>query len=152
MNLIFRDYQSSDFGVLVEMVLGLYSKDDTQPTMMTEAKVALSVEQLSSASNPGRIFIFEKNGSPVGYCILNRFWSNEFSGNIFYVDELFLQQEFRGNGIGEAFFRFIEAKPENDFVAFMLETVRDNEKAIRFYQKIGFESHHNHLMFKQLEK
>ncbi len=152
MALIFRDYRTSDFEALVEMVLELYSKDGSKQTSMNEAKVALTLNQLTVENNLGRLFIFEKEDITVGYCILNQFWSNEFSGNIFYVDELFVLPAFRGSGIGEAFFRFIETNPENDFVAFMLETTPDNEKAINFYQRIGFETHHNHMMFKNLEK
>jgi ribosomal protein S18 acetylase RimI-like enzyme len=152
MAFLFRDYRTDDFEALVEMVLGLYSKDSSKHTRMTEAKVALTVERLTAENNPGRLYIFEKAGATVGYCILNRFWSNEFSGNILYVDELFVSSAHRGSGMGEQFFRFIETNPENDFVAFMLETTPDNEKAINFYQRIGFETHHNHMMFKYLEK
>jgi ribosomal protein S18 acetylase RimI-like enzyme len=152
MALTFRDYRTEDFEALVEMVLGLYSKDGSKQTAMTEDKVALTVEQLMAESNQGRLFIFEKKGTTVGYCILNRFWSNEFSGYILYVDELFISPANRGSGIGEEFFRFMETKPENDFVAFMLETTPDNEKAINFYRRIGFKTHHNHMMFKHLAK
>ncbi|MCC6727593.1 MAG: GNAT family N-acetyltransferase [Saprospiraceae bacterium] len=152
MDLEFREYQPNDFESLAEMVLGLYSKDGSKATEMSREKVALSVERLTDSADPGKIFIFEKNGQIVGYCILNRFWSNEFSGYILYVDELFVQKANRGERIGERFFDHLAKLPENDFVAFMLETTPDNQKAINFYQRIGFSTHHNHLMFKQLDK
>lgn len=148
----FRKYSSHDLAELSEMVLGLYTKDGTKHSHMSHEKVALSVEMLTGPGSTGQVFLFEKNECPVGYAIVNRFWSNEFSGFIQYIDELFVKSEFRNLGIGADFFRFLEAMPQYDSVAFMLETVRDNEKAIRFYQKIGFDTHHNHLMFKNLAK
>lgn len=150
MELEFRQYRPDDFEELSEMVLGLYTKDGTQTTHMTNEKVALSVKNLMKAGSNGRIHIFEKSGELTGYCIINQFWSNEFSGRILYVDELFVKPKFRNRGVGSQFFEFLQANPENDSVAFMLETVNENEKAIEFYRKLGFKTHHNHMMFKQL--
>lgn len=132
------------------MVLGLYAKDGLKPSEMTIEKVGLSVEKLTANHSPGEIFIFEKESEAIGYSIVNRFWSNEFSGHISYIDELYVKPNFRGSGIGAQFFEYLPTKPENDSVAFMLETVRTNEDAIRFYEKNGFQTHHNHLMFKRL--
>ncbi len=150
MKVNFRKYRSEDFEALAQMVLGLYSKDDLKPSEMTEAKVALSVEQLTAETSIGLIFIFENAKETIGYSIVNRFWSNEFSGHILYIDELYVKPAFRSSGIGAQFFEYLQTNPENDSVAFMLETVRTNDKAIRFYEKNGFETHHNHLMFKRL--
>ena len=150
MEIIFRKYRPNDFKELAEMVLGLYSKDGKKTTHMTIDKVALSVEKLTGVGSSGVIYIFETPSETIGYCFLNQFWSNEFSGQIQYVDELFVKPKYRSQGVGAQFFDFLQTNPENDSVAFMLETVKDNEKAIQFYQKIGFTRHHNHLMFKQL--
>ena len=150
MEVEFRKYRSSDFEELALMVLGLYSKDGQKATHMTPEKVALSVENLTGANSSGQIFIFEKAGERIGYAIVNRFWSNEFSGQILYVDELYVKPEHRSRGIGAQFFDFLQTNPENHSVAFMLETMHNNEKAIEFYKKNGFVPHHNYLMFKQL--
>lgn len=150
MELEFRQYRPEDFEDLCEMVLGLYTKDGIRTTHMTNEKVALSVKNLMKSGSNGQIHIFTKSGERIGYCIINQFWSNEFSGQILYVDELFVKPKFRNSGVGSQFFKFLQANPENDSVAFMLETVNENEKAIGFYRKLGFKTHHNHLMFKQL--
>ncbi len=150
MDLVFREYREDDFSNLVEMVMGLYTKDGSKPTQMSAEKVDFTVKQLSLPSNPGEIIMFDVKGETVGYCILNRFWSNEFSGFIGYVDELYIKLDCRSKGIGEQFFRHLEQNPKNDFVAFMLETVESNQRATRFYQRLGFELHHNLMMFKRL--
>ena len=150
MELTFRKYKTKNFEELAGMVLNLYSKDGTKTSHMTTEKVAISVEKLSGDRSSGQIFIFENKSEIVGYAILNLFWSNEFTGYITYVDELFVKPNYRSSGVGAQFFAYLEANPENDSVAFMLETVMNNENAIRFYKKMGFETHHNYLMFKQL--
>lgn len=150
MEVIFRNYQPADFDALAQMVQGLYSKDGHSPTEMTIEKVALSAEKLCEEKSAGLIFLFEKASEAIGYSIVNRFWSNEFSGYILYIDELFVKPAFRNEGIGAQFLEYLQSNPGNDCVAFMLETVRTNEKAIRFYEKNGFGTHHNHLMFKRL--
>ncbi len=150
MEIIFRKYRPSDFEELSSMVLGLYSKDGSKVSTMSQAKVALTVEKLTGERSCGQLFIFEKMGETIGYAIVNGFWSNEFSGQILYVDELYVKPAYRRLGVGKQFFGFLETNPENDSVAFMLETTPDNEKAIHFYKKIGFDTHHNYLMFKHL--
>ncbi len=151
MDLAFREYRQSDFPIFVEMVLGLYTKDGSKSTQMSVEKIALSVEQLILPSNNGEILIFEENAQKIGYAIINRFWSNEYSGWIGFIDELFIQPSHRNHGIGEQFFKELETKSKYDFVAFMLETVESNPKATRFYQRIGFEPHNNLVLFKQLK-
>jgi len=146
----FRKYQTSDFDELTGMVLGLYSKDGQKDPHITPEKVALSVEILTADGSTGAILLFEKAGERIGYAIVNRFWSNEFSGQILYIDELFVKPAYRGLGVGDAFFDFLQTNPEFDSVAFMLETTPDNDKGIHFYKKNGFNAHHNYFMFKHL--
>jgi GNAT superfamily N-acetyltransferase len=151
MGLAFRAYRQSDFPNLVEMVLGLYTKDGSKSTQMSVEKIALSVERLILPSNNGEIIIFEESGKQIGYAIVNRFWSNEYSGWIGFIDELFIQPSHRNQGVGEQFFKELEQKSTHDFVAFMLETLESNPKATRFYQRIGFEPHHNMVLFKLMQ-
>lgn len=151
MEISFRNYRPTDFDELVSMVIGLYSKDGKQATHMSREKVALSVEKLTAAGSSGQLFIFEKSGEIAGYAIVNRFWSNEFSGQIGYLDELFVKPAYRSLGIGAQFFEHLSSNPAMDCVAFMLETVQGNNEAVRFYKKLGFETHHNHLMFKKID-
>lgn len=150
MEVIFRKFNQDDFQQLAAMVLGLYTKDATRNSHMTVEKVKQTTEKMSSANSSGQIFIFEHDSQTIGYSIVNRFWSNEFSGEISYIDELFVKPNFRNLGISTQFFEFLENEHGNNAVAFMLETVHTNEKAIKFYQKIGFKTHHNHMMFKRL--
>ncbi|MBI1223977.1 MAG: GNAT family N-acetyltransferase [Bacteroidetes bacterium] len=148
MEAIFRKYRPSDYKPLVQMVLGLYSKDGEKNTEMSEEKVSLSIRKLTAKASNGGIFIFEKLNQIIGYSIVNRFWSNEFSGQILYIDELYVKRDFRSHGVGAQFLQFLQTNLENDSVAFMLEAVLTNEKAIRFYKNNGFIEHHNHVMFK----
>lgn len=147
----FRKYQKGDFDELVSMVMGLYTKDGAKQSTMNREKISLTVEKLHTAYSNGSIILFENEGVTIGYSIVNWFWSNEFSGKILYIDELYVKPMARNAGVGQQFFEFIQQNLEFESVAFMLETTRDNDKAVNFYQRIGFIEHHNHLMFKYLE-
>ncbi|MBI5914035.1 MAG: GNAT family N-acetyltransferase [Bacteroidetes bacterium] len=152
METTFRDYHPPDFEVLKTMIFDLYSLDGKHGGPMTEAKIARTVEKFTGEPNRGRIFIFEKQREIAGYAIVNYFWSNEFGGEIRYIDELYVQPAFRNAGLGSRFFSFLEKFYQNDAVAFSLETTKENQKATALYRRLGFHAHHNFVMFKQLSK
>lgn len=152
METMFRDYRPSDFEVLKTMIFDLYTHEGKHGGPMTETKIARTVDKFTREPNRGRIFIFEKQGEIAGYAIVNYFWSNEFGGEIRYIDELYVQPAFRNAGIGSRFFSFLEEFYQNDAVALTLETTRENQKATALYRRLGFNEHHNFVMFKQLSK
>ncbi len=62
-------------------------------------------------------------------------WWNKFA----YVDDIVVNPEFRGTGIGRALLEHgIQWARENNFPGVMLETQDDNVAACSLYQKYGF--------------
>ena len=62
-------------------------------------------------------------------------WWNQFA----YVDDIVVNPEFRGAGIGRALLEHgIQWARENNFPGVMLETQADNVPACSLYQKYGF--------------
>lgn len=68
--------------------------------------------------------------------ILVFFWSNEYGGNIVIIDELFVKEEYRSQGIGTEFFSF--AEKFNNKAAIQLETTPFNKRALDYYKRLGF--------------
>jgi GNAT superfamily N-acetyltransferase len=89
--------------------------------------------------NP-RVFctLAEREGEAVGQAIWF-FNFSTFTGRPgLYVEDIFVEPEHRGFGIGEAFFRHLAARAVAEGCARMEWQVLDwNETAIRFYRKIG---------------
>jgi ribosomal protein S18 acetylase RimI-like enzyme len=101
--------------------------------------------------NHGRAWIIELEGKAAGYVIVLYGFSLEYGGRVLEIDELFIQTEFRGHGLGWAILEFVEAEA-HDFGAILLtlETEADNENAQAFYGKHGFSKLERQLMRKRL--
>lgn len=143
MEITFRPYRDSDQDDLKEMIHALYREDpDIQP--MTDTKIASTIAEYKAHPGKLSLFLFEAENESVGYAILVRYWSNEYGGDIQYIDEVYVKPAFRSRGIGASFFTFIETM---DHVAFQLETSPANHRAIKFYERLGFApSRYVHLL------
>ncbi len=80
------------------------------------------------------IFFAEANGKLAGRIKMLKWW-NQFG----YVEDLVVNPEFRGLGIGRKLLeRGIQWAREHDFPGVMLETQDDNVPACMLYQNCGF--------------
>ena len=82
-------------------------------------------------------YIIEDGGQLQGYGMVAKSFSTEFGKPCIWIEDLYLKDEYRGNGLGKAFFDFITNKYTD--CIFRLEVEEENERAIRLYQKSGFD-------------
>jgi ribosomal protein S18 acetylase RimI-like enzyme len=114
----------------------------------TRARRAL--EQLIREDH-GRAWTVVLEGKTAGYVIVLYGFSLEYGGCVLEIDELFIQTEFRGLGLGRTILEFVEVQAhEIGAVLLTLETESDNEKAQAFYGKHGFTKLERRLMRKRL--
>jgi GNAT superfamily N-acetyltransferase len=136
----------------VELVLAfrreLYALDPVPPD---EAAARTALADLIRDSTLGRLWLVLDGAEPVGYVALALGYSLEYHGRDAFVDELFIRASHRGQGIGTAALRFVEAAARDLGVhAVHLEVERWNTPALRLYQRTGFEDHDRYLMTKWL--
>lgn len=82
-------------------------------------------------------YVFEDGGELLGYAMIAKSFSTEFGKPCIWIEDLYLREQYRGLGIGSAFFAFIEKKyPKH---VYRLEVEEENERAIHTYNKNGFE-------------
>jgi len=93
-------------------------------------------------------YIFEYEGKPVGYVITTRTYSHEAGGIALWIDELFILEEYRSMGFGKEFFMYLKSSLDNSIIRLRLEVDSDNDRAICFYQKMGFNISEYDLMYK----
>ena len=80
------------------------------------------------------IFFADVDGQPVGQIKMVPWW-NKFA----YVEELAVETDFRGKGIGRALMtRAIEWARHQNFPGITLETQDNNVPACKLYEKCGF--------------
>ncbi|TPG92101.1 GNAT family N-acetyltransferase [Brevibacillus laterosporus] len=136
MDIKVRDYLDADYNEFLEMVSSLYSKDlEGQP--MNRTKVNATINECKKNPQKVRIIILLNNNEIIGYSILVYFWSNEYGGNILFIDELYVKEDSRSRGIGAYFLNCIE-KMDN-IVALQLETNPSNKRVFNYYTRLGFE-------------
>ena len=86
------------------------------------------------------MWLIETDGAVVGYMAVCFGYSLEFGGRDAFVDEIYLLPEARGQGIDtQAMQVMIETCRSNGIQAIHLEVSPDNEAAIAYYAKSGFE-------------
>jgi len=144
MDVEFKKYSNDDYKELLEIITALYD-EDPEGQQMDEFKVKATINEFMQNPEKLDIIMFVKGKKIIGYSILVYYWSNEYGGNILNIDELYVKKEFRNQGIGTYFFSFIERMDNN--VAYQLETTPSNQRALNYYEQLGFkQSTNTHLI------
>ncbi|WP_108880864.1 GNAT family N-acetyltransferase [Anderseniella sp. Alg231-50] len=106
-----------------------------------------SIDSLLAMPAQGRILLVQTPDTvTVGYAVLAFGFSLEFGGRDAFLDELFIAEAFRGQGIGRAALAAVCAWARHEgLCALHLEVERDNTAAKTLYTETGFEdrSHYN---------
>lgn len=118
-----------------------------------EKKNEEPLRDLINNENLGRLWIIEFNSGAVGYMILTFGYSIEYKGRDAFIDELFIEEEFRGKGIGKAAMNFVVNEARKLGInAVHLEVERDNEAAKNLYLKNNFKDNGRTLMTRWIER
>jgi ribosomal protein S18 acetylase RimI-like enzyme len=96
----------------------------------------------------GKVWLIQPADVAVGYVAVCFGYSIEFQGRDAFVDEFFLIESARGQGIGRQALTFVRAAvADMGIVALHLEVARSNTRARRFYETLGFTARDRyHLM------
>ncbi|MDD2971538.1 MAG: GNAT family N-acetyltransferase [Lachnospiraceae bacterium] len=82
-------------------------------------------------------YIFADGEEIQGYAMIAKSFSTEFGRLCVWIEDIYLKQECRGLGIGREFFTYIETKYPDTVLR--LEAEKENESAVRMYEKCGYE-------------
>lgn len=82
-------------------------------------------------------FIFEKEKEIAGYGMIAKSFSTEFGKPCIWIEDLYLKEEYRGEGIGSSFFAYLEKEYPGSIMR--LEVEEDNTRAVAVYRKNGYE-------------
>jgi ribosomal protein S18 acetylase RimI-like enzyme len=116
-----------------------------------EEAATASVRALLRDESLGRIFLIHSGGHLAGYFALTFCFSLEFHGRFGLLDELYVRERCRGQGLGrraEALAATI-CKDEG-LAALRLEVGKDNTAAESLYSRLGFNVEARKLMTKWL--
>ena len=113
---------------------------------------AMLMRELIANPPYGALWLIELDGQTAGYLLLTICYSLEFHGRFSLLDELYVNELWRGRGIGTVALNFAEQGCRSrGLKALRLEVAHDNLRALELYQRAGFASNARHLMTKWLE-
>ncbi len=97
------------------------------------------VQALLSDPQKGIYFVAEENKAIVGQTMITYEWSDWRNGTFWWIQSVYVRKEHRGKGVFQALFEYIkeEARKEGTICGLRLYVDRNNERAMRTYDKLG---------------
>lgn len=118
-----------------------------------EGKVCTALKNFLAHPEFGGSWLISSRGQIAGYVILTLGYSFEYRGRDAFIDELYIEPEFRRMGLGRRAMEFVEEQARALGVnALHLEVDRSNDAAFELYRRVGFTSHGRHLLTKWLRR
>jgi ribosomal protein S18 acetylase RimI-like enzyme len=145
----YRMLTPRDLSSFIAMVQACYHEDQGD-RCITREQILGTVEELSRHKEKGSLFVFERDEALVGYCILTYTWSNEYSGTVMTIDELYVAPSNRGQGIASDFIALLGKVAPQGCAAIQLEVNRTNRKAAKLYRKLGFRELERSIMVRTM--
>ena len=133
---MFREIREEDRAIYYDFVDKFYHTDAVNAPVPTKNyEVTFNEMMRSDQYVKGYIFFFFC--SPCGFALLSKTFSQEAGGLSVTIEEIYIEPEFRGKGLGTSFFEFL--KREIPAMRFRIEVEDDNDGAKRLYERMGFE-------------
>ena len=82
-------------------------------------------------------YLFEWENQPVGYALVSKSFSPEAGGMVLWIEEMYLQPDYRSHGFGRAMFSYLEQ--HSGAVRIRFEVEPTNERALRLYRSLGYQ-------------
>lgn len=141
---LFKPFEAADAPTVISMMEQFYAIDGYP--MDAAVSKGLFFEFIENDSL-GKGWVIIADGNPVGYIILTFVFSFEYAGRIAFLDELFVSETMRGQGIAKQALDFIaEAAKALSVKIIYLEIEPHNEGAKKLYLTKNFKEHKRGLM------
>ena len=133
--LILRTAQKEDAALVL-----LFIKKIAEYEKMSDQVVATveTLEEFVFDRNAAQVFLAEYEGEPVGFALFFENFSTFIGRTGLYLEDLFVDPDKRGLGIGKALFQAVAAEAERRGCQRMEWTCLDwNTPSINFYRRMG---------------
>ncbi|MBD1831303.1 GNAT family N-acetyltransferase [Cyanobacteria bacterium FACHB-472] len=142
----FKIAEKFDIETLVEFIGEFYEFEHLK---FDESIVRTALANILHDDSLGRVWLIQHGDKAIGYVILTFGYSLEFRGRDAFIDELYIRESYRGQGVGTSVIQFIETVcPSLEIQALHLEVEQKNTAAQNLYRKVGFKDSDRYLMTK----
>lgn len=141
-----RDAKAADIERMMPLVREFYVYEKLVLDEVRYRELAL---ELIANEDLGRLLVIELENELIGYAVIGFGFSLEFGGRDALLDEFYLRESCRGDGIGTQLIAAMEELCRvKDIRAVHLEADYVNARVHEFYKRLGFRDHERHLMTK----
>ncbi len=147
---IFRPAVQEDERAMLRMMRNL-AEQEPGAYFFDEPIVGDVLRKFLASPDLGQAWVFHEGETPVGYIVLTFGYSFEYHGRDSFIDELYIEPQFRRQGIGKRAMQFVEERAREMGVnAIHLEVDHGNDPAAELYRRAGYNDHARFLMTKWL--
>lgn len=138
METTFRKFAPNDRDTFFAMVKKFYAPPavlhfPSEEVMLSSFDAAIEMPELVKG------YMFEHNGQAAGYAVVSMKFETEVGGMAAWIEELFVEENFRSCGIGSSFFEFLKEELKGKIKRIRLEVGDENDGAKRLYKRLSFE-------------
>ena len=135
MNCIFRMMERSDKDEVLKMMRVFYSS----PAVSTNGSEKIFNNDIDACLSDDPYvegYVIVDSEMIIGYVMVAKSYSTEFGKRCIWIEDIYIKDDYRGLGIGNATLNFIRNKYTDALLR--LEVEVDNEHALALYKKCGF--------------
>lgn len=141
---VFKEIDSNDIPLIVNLMSDFYAIDGYPIDPETSTK---NFEMFIQKPDLGRAWLIYEDKEIVGYVMIVFMFSFEYGGTIAFLDELYLNENSRGKGLGKKAVAFIQDQATKfNLKLLYLEIEQHNSTAQKLYLAAGFELHNRNIM------
>ncbi len=136
MPITFRPGIPTDLDAFLPLIRDFYVIDQHD---YDESVVRPALALLLGEPRYGRAWFIEADGGVVGYIVLTYGFALESGGRDALIDEFYIDDAHRGQGIGRQAVNFLRQHCRDEGIASLyLEVENHNQDAFAFYERVGF--------------
>ena len=130
-----RKMIQEDRNIVIDMMRRFYNS----PALITNGSEEIFANNVDNClkNSPyleGYVFVIDEK--VIGYGMLAKSFSTEFGSECIWIEDIYIEEEYRSQGIGSNFLQFVKYSYADKVLR--LEAESDNGKAIATYEKNGF--------------
>ncbi len=150
MQLHFRQAMLADIDTLMDFMRQFYAIEQYP---LDEQRARPALQKIVEDHSLGRVWLIIHESKAIGYIVVTFGYSLEYLGRDAFIDELFVINKWRNQGIGTKAIEFaLEACQKLDINALHLEVERTNITGQRLYRNFGFKNHDRYLLTRRITK
>ncbi len=134
--MIIRPMTEADRKEVMDMMRVFYASPAVH-TNGSDEIFAADIENCIGGSPYLEGYVFEEN-EIVGYAMIAKSFSTEFGKPCMWIEDIYIREAYRGQGIGQEFLKFVSEKYKDAVIR--LEVEEENTHAVHVYRKNGFEA------------